>query len=104
MPVMKEARVIVTFPQGRTGKPQGRARGLVRGTAGLGLPLVVWDLPGDEGRKTTAGGCQVLEKGVGGLRTGWFVSEKCTLAGEFYLSLLLLLLSHFSRVRLCATP
>lgn len=68
VPVMKEVHVIVTFPQGHTRKPQGWARGHLRATAGLGLPLVVWDLPGGEGRQTTAGGWR---KGWRGLQ--WLV-------------------------------
>lgn len=63
---MKEVHAIVAFPQGHTRKPQGRARGRVRATAGPGLPLVVWDLPGGKGRQTMAGGCQLLEEGVAG--------------------------------------
>lgn len=61
---MKEVRVIVTFLQGHTGKPQGQARGRVRGTAGPGLPLVVWDLPGDEGRRQR-------QEGASSWRRGW---------------------------------
>lgn len=83
MPVMKEVRVIVDIPAGpHREAPRSGKRSKVRGTVGPGLPLVVWDLPGDEGRRQRQEGASSWRGGVGRLCTGWFACENRTLAGE----------------------